>query len=75
METKLVRVSKITHQRLCDRGNKSDTFDSIIENLLDLADDYEDVKELIEADNEIKNGEYVEFDSMEKLFDNIESEQ
>ncbi len=74
METKVVRVSKLTHQRLSERGTKADTFDSIISNLLDLADDYEDVKELIEADEELKNGEFKEFDSMDDLFKDIESE-
>lgn len=73
MQTKVVRVSKLTHQRLSERGTKSDTFDSIISHLLDLADDYEDVKELIEADNELENGEFVEFNSMKDLFEDIES--
>lgn len=66
VETKLIRVKTSTHQRLCERGMKTDSFNSIIERLLDLADEYDEIQELIQADKDLKEHNHItEFNSLQ----------
>ena len=67
METKSIRVSLINHERLADLGHKNDSFNDIISNLLDEYEEYQEIKDLIEADKEFANGEGVHFSSLDKL--------
>lgn len=67
METKAIRVSLLNHQRLADIGHKNDSFNDIISKVLDDYEDYQEIKDLIEADNEFDNGEGVHFSSLEEL--------
>ena len=67
METKAIRVSLINHQRLADIGHKNDSFNDIITKLLDEYEEYQQIKDLIEADKEFTNGEWVHFSSLDEL--------
>ena len=72
--SKLVRVSVETHQRLCDIGKKNESFNTIIERLLNNNDEYEEIKQLIQAEQEIERGEYTVYKSSKDLFKAIEEE-
>lgn len=67
METKAIRVSLVNHERLADIGHKTDSFNDIISKLLDSYEEYQQIKDLIEADMEFKNGGGVHFSSLEEL--------
>ena len=67
METKSIRVSLVNHERLADIGHKNDTFNDIITKLLDDYEEYQAIKDLIEADKEFENGEGVHFSSLDEL--------
>ncbi len=67
METKAIRVSLINHERLADLGHKTDSFNDIISKLLDSYEEYQEIKDLIEADKEFENGEGIHFSSLEEL--------
>ena len=67
METKAIRVSLINHERLADIGHKTDSFNDIISKLLDSYEEYQEIKDLIEADKEFENGEGIHFSSLEEL--------
>ena len=67
METKAVRVSLINHKRLADIGHKTDSFNDIISKVLDDYEEYQEIKDLVEADKEFANGEGVHFSSLEEL--------
>ena len=67
METKAIRVSVLNHERLADIGHKNDSFNDIITKLLDEYEEYQEIKDLIEADKEFENGEGIHFSSLEEL--------
>ena len=67
METKAIRVSLSNHERLADIGHKNDSFNDIITKLLDAYEEYQAIKDLIEADKEFENGEGVHFSSLDEL--------
>ena len=67
METKAIRVSLLNHKRLADIGHKSDSFNDIISKVLDDYDQYQAIKDLVEADKEFENGEGIHFSSLEEL--------
>lgn len=67
METKAIRVSTYNHERLADIGHKTDSFNDIITKVLDDYEEYQAIKDLIEADKEFENGEGVHFSSLEEL--------
>ena len=67
METKAIRVSLLNHQRLADIGHKNDSFNDIISKVLDDYEEYQEIKDLVEADTEFDNGEGVHFSSLEEL--------
>lgn len=67
METKAIRVSVLNHERLADLGHKNDSFNDIITKLLDEYEEYQEIKDLIEADKEFKKGEGVHFTSLDEL--------
>ena len=67
METKAIRVSLLNHERLSGIGNKNDSFNDIISRLLDDYFEYQEIKELIEADREFENGDGVRFSSLDEL--------
>ena len=67
METKAIRVSLLNHQRLGDIGHKNDSFNDIISKVLDDYEEYQEIKDLVEADKEFDNGEGVHFSSLEEL--------
>lgn len=67
METKSIRVSLLNHERLADIGHKNDSFNDIISKLLDTYEEYQEIKELIEADKEFENGEGIHFSSLDEL--------
>lgn len=67
METKAIRVSLLNHQRLADIGHKNDSFNDIISKVLDDYEEYQEIKDLVEADKEFDNGEGVHFSSLEEL--------
>ena len=67
METKAIRVSLLNHQRLADIGHKNDSFNDIISKVLDDYEEYQEIKDLVEADKEFVNGEGVHFSSLEDL--------
>ena len=67
METKSIRVSLFNHERLSDIGHKNDSFNDIISKVLDDYEEYQAIKDLIEADKEFANGEGVRFSSLEEL--------
>ncbi len=72
--SKLVRVSDMTHQRLCDIGKKNESFNTIIERLLERNEEYLEIKELIEADKSLETEDYEEFESAEELINYIKRE-
>lgn len=74
METKAIRVSLANHERLADIGHKNDSFNDIVSKVLDDYDEYQIVKDLIEADKEFANGEGVRFSSLEELDKYLEDE-
>ena len=65
METKAIRVSLLNHERLADIGHKNDSFNDIVTKLLDVYDEYQEIKDLIEADKEFENGDGIHFSSLE----------
>ena len=67
METKAIRVSLLNHERLADIGHKNDSFNDIITKVLDDYDEYQAIKDLIEADKEFENGEGVNYSSLAEL--------
>ncbi len=67
METKAIRVSLVNHERLADLGHKNDSFNDIISKLLDSYEEYQEIKDLIEADKKFGNGEGIHFSSLEEL--------
>jgi len=67
METKAIRVSISNHQRLADIGHKNDSFNDIISKVLDDYEEYQEIKDLVEADKEFENGKGVHFSSLEEL--------
>ena len=67
MKTKAIRVSLINHKRLADIGHKNDSFNDIISKVLDVYDEYQEIKDLIEADKEFENGEGIRFSSLAEL--------
>ena len=67
METKAIRVSLLNHERLADIGHKNDSFNDIVTNLLDVYDEYQEIKDLIEADKEFENGDGIHFSSLDEL--------
>lgn len=67
METKAIRVSLANHERLADIGHKNDSFNDIITKLLDNYEEYQEIKDLIEADKEFEKGKGVHFSSLEEL--------
>lgn len=67
METKAIRVSLLNHERLADIGHKNDSFNDIITKVLDDYDEYQEIKDLIEADKEFEKGEGVRFASLDEL--------
>ena len=67
METKAIRVSLLNHGRLADIGHKSDSFNDIISKVLDDYEEYQEIKDLIEADREFENGEGIHFTSLKEL--------
>lgn len=67
METKAIRVSLLNYQRLADIGHKNDSFNDIISKVLDDYEEYQEIKDLVEADKEFDNGEGVHFSSLEEL--------
>ena len=46
---------------------KNDSFNDIISKLLDEYEEYQQIKDLIEADKEFTNGEGVHFSSLDEL--------
>ena len=54
METKAIRVSLLNHERLADLGHKNDSFNDIITKVLDDYEEYQEIKDLIEADKEFE---------------------
>ena len=56
METKAIRVSLLNHERLADIGHKNDSFNDIISKVLDDYEEYQKVKDLVEADKEFDTG-------------------
>ena len=71
---KLVRVSLKTHERLCEAGKKNESFNTIIERLLDNNDEYEEIKGLILADKDLMDGNYEIYNSSKELFESIEND-
>lgn len=67
METKAIRVSLKNHERLSDIGHKKDSFNDIITRVLDDYEEYQEIKELIEADKEFAEGKGVRFSSLQEL--------
>ena len=67
METKAIRVSLVNHKRLADLGHKNDSFNDIIPKLLDDYKEYQEIKDLIEADKEFANGEGIHLSSLDEL--------
>ena len=67
METKAIRVSISNHERLADIGHKNDSFNDIITRVLDDYDEYQEIKDLIEADKEFEKGEGIRFASLDEL--------
>lgn len=67
METKAIRVSLLNHKRLADIGHKNDSFNDIITKILDAYDEYQEIKDLIEADREFKKGDGIRFSSLAEL--------
>ena len=67
METKSIRVSLLNNERLADIGHKNDSFNDIISKVLDDYEEYQEIKDLVEADKEFDNGEGVHFSSLEEL--------
>lgn len=67
METKAIRVSLINHERLSNIGHKKDSFNDIISRVLDDYEEYQEIKELIEADKEFAEGKGVRFSSLQEL--------
>ena len=72
METKAIRVSVLNHERLADIGHKNDSFNDIISRVLDDYDEYQEIKELIEADKEFAEGKGVRFSSLKELDEYLE---
>ncbi len=72
METKAIRVSVLNHERLADIGHKNDSFNDIISKVLDDYDEYQEIKELIEADKEFAEGKGVRFSSLKELDEYLE---
>ena len=67
METKAIRVSLLNHERLADIGHKNDSFNDIISKVLDDYEEYQAIKDLVEADKEFENGEGIHFSSLKEL--------
>lgn len=67
MENKAIRVSLLNHERLTNLGHKNDSFNDIITKLLDNYEEYQEIKDLIEADKEFEKGEGIHFSSLEEL--------
>ncbi|AMK15560.1 hypothetical protein [Methanobrevibacter olleyae] len=67
MQTKAIRVSLLNHERLADIGHKNDSFNDIITKVLDDYEEYQEIKDLIEADKEFEKGEGVCFTSLDEL--------
>lgn len=67
MQTKSIRVSLLNHERLADIGHKNDSFNDIITKVLDDYEEYQAIKNLIEADKEFENGQGVHFSSLDEL--------
>ncbi len=67
MENKAIRISLLNHERLTNLGHKNDSFNDIITKLLDNYEEYQEIKDLIEADKEFEKGEGIHFSSLEEL--------
>lgn len=67
METKEIRISLLNYERLADIGHKNDSFNDIISKILDDYEEYQEIKDLIEADEEFERGEGISFSSLQEL--------
>jgi len=67
LENKAIRISLLNHERLTNLGHKNDSFNDIITKLLDNYEEYQEIKDLIEADKEFEKGEGIHFSSLEEL--------
>lgn len=67
METKAIRVDLLNHKRLADIGHKNNSFNDIISKVLDDYEEYQEIKDLIEADKEFENEEGIHFSSLDEL--------
>lgn len=67
METKSIRVSLLNHERLAEIGHENDSFNDIITKVLDDYEEYQSIKDLIEADKEFEKEQGVHFSSLDEL--------
>ncbi|MDO5851935.1 MAG: hypothetical protein Q4Q23_05560 [Methanobacteriaceae archaeon] len=74
MMTKTIKVDEKTHKRLQDAGSKGETFQDIINKILDKSErtdglEYEIglLEDIDEVEKEIENGEAIEFNSIKEL--------
>ena len=67
MKTKAINISLVNHERLSALGHENDSFNDIISKLLDRYEEYQEIKDLIEADKEFTNGEGIHFSSLDEL--------
>ena len=70
---KVVRVTEEVHQRLAKRGTIGDTFNDVIEKLLNESEEYEEYLDLIEADMEIENGLIKSYSNLDEFRNDIKN--
>lgn len=65
---KIIHVKESTYKRLCERRMGTNTINNIIEQALDSEEEYEEIKDLIQADIAyVNNKDIIRFKSIEEL--------
>ncbi|MDE4078668.1 hypothetical protein OTK55_06515 [Methanosphaera sp. Vir-13MRS] len=70
--SKTIKISDSVHYQLGLKGNKNDTYNDIIQRLLEDYDEYHEIKDLIEADEELEQGKTIHFNSLTELEEYLE---
>ena len=68
---KVVRVTEDVHQRLANLGKIGDTYNDVIERLLN---EYEDYMDIIEAEEEIEKGLIKSYSNLEDFKEDIKKD-
>ena len=71
---KVVRVTEEVHQRLANLGKIGDTYNDVIERLLDECEEYEEYPDIMEAEKEIEEGLVRSYSNLDDFKEDIKND-